>query len=104
MSLEHQNPDLDRILAVLVVGIPSAILSMLGAAAYFLTKDDPAIKTKQFIGGVILSGFTGGLACAFLLQSGIHPELAAVSASAIGSAGIKGYEWLLQRTKDVSDK
>lgn len=96
--------DLDKIVGALIVGVPSAILSMVGAGAYFMTKDDPAIKTKQFIGGVVLSGFTGGLTCAFLLQSGLHPEVAAVAGSVIGSTGIKGYEWLLQKSKNISDK
>lgn len=98
------NQDLDRIVAVLIVGIPSAILSMIGAGAYFMTKDDPAIKTKQFIGGIVLSGFTGGLTCALLLQSGLHPEVAAVVGSVIGSTGIKGYEWLLQRSKNATNR
>lgn len=91
------NQELERILAGLSVGIPSAVMAMLGALGYQMTKDDPKINTKQLVGIMILAGFTGGITCAFLMQTGLHPELAAVTASAIGSGGVKGYEWLLKR-------
>jgi uncharacterized membrane protein (DUF441 family) len=91
------NHELDRIMAGLSVGVPSAIMAMLGALGYHLTKDDPQINTKQLVGIMILAGFTGGITCGFLMQTGLHPELAAVTASAIGSGGVKGYEWLLKR-------
>lgn len=96
------SEQLDKIVAGLVIGVPSALLAMLGAFAHYMSKDDPSIKTKQLVGAVLLSGFTGLLACALLLQLGLNPMLCACVASVIGSTGSKGYDWMVQKAQDSS--
>lgn len=84
--------------------LPAVCGAVLGWVGHAMVKDDPTMNTKRFVGGVMLSAFTGGCACILLQSMGFPPPLSAVLASAIGSSGIKGYEWLIQRSRSSADK
>lgn len=95
------HDQIDKALGTWIAGVPAACMAALGWIGFHLSKDDPKMNTKQFVGGVILASFTGGITCILLENTGLHPEIAAVIASAVGSSGIKGYEWLIQRAKNT---
>ena len=92
--------ELSKATQLLIEAAPSATGAILGFIGHALVKDDPRMNKKRFVGGVMLSAFTGGCVCIILEQMGFPPPVASVVASAIGSSGIKGYEWLLQHSKE----
>lgn len=98
------SDELQRIVDAVASAVPSACFAALGWIAHHLALGKARMSWRKFLGGVMLAGFTGGATCALLLQSGIHPELAAIIASVIGSNGSRGYEWLVQRSKDSINK
>lgn len=98
------TPEFDKQWQVWIAAIPTAIMAALGWIGFHLSKDDPKLNTAKFVGGVVLSSFTGGAICILLQETGIHPNVASVVAAAVGSSGIKGYEWLVSRAENASLK
>lgn len=98
------HEDANRIFEVWITALPAACGAVLGWVGHNLVKDDPNMNTKKFAGGVMLAAFTGGCVCLLLENMGFPSPMASVIASAIGSSGIKGYEWLVQKSQDRGDK
>ena len=98
------NENFDHAFSSWISAMPAVCGAILGWVGHSMVKDDPAMNTKRFVGGVMLSAFTGGCACILLQSMGFPPPLAAVLASAIGSTGVKGYEWLIIKAKDTASQ
>lgn len=98
------HDEASRVFRLWLEALPAGCGAVLGWVGYNLVKEDPKMNTRKFAGGVMLAAFTGGCICLLLESMNFPSTLASVIASAIGSSGIKGYEWLLQRSKDTSDR
>lgn len=98
------TPEIDKQWDIWIAAVPTGIMAALGWIGFHLSKDDPKINTAKFVGGILLSSFTGGAICILLQETGLHANISAVVAAAIGSSGIKGYEWLVARAENASSR
>lgn len=100
-----QDFDLERaahIIASILKG--PAMLGMLGYIGLTLSKDDPTIKTKKFVGGVIVSGFVGYCTAKILAANGFDAVTAGTIAAMLGSQGPAGLQILSAKIKTLLSK
>lgn len=95
-----EDKDLDALFKL----IPSILASAMGWLGYQLSKAQPGLSLRQWVGGVILSGFTGAMTFALLSHIGWDYWTASFISSAIGSSGLRGYEWIVDKLFSLIDK
>lgn len=64
-----------------------------------LTSNEPKIVVRNFVGGLLLSGFIGWIGSVFLMSIGFPGQIAGSMAAVLGASGLKGYEFLLYRVQ-----
>jgi hypothetical protein len=80
------------------IGVP-IMLACFGYIGFSLSKDDPDLTTKRFVGGVITAGFVAWGVNTLLLSLGTGPDFASVCGAVIGSQGPAGAYLLVNKVK-----
>lgn len=105
MSSSMQDFDFERALHIVVSVLKGpAMLGMLGYIGLTLSKDDPTIKTKKFVGGVIVSGFVGYCTAQILSVNGFDAITSATVAAMLGSQGPAGLQIISTKLKAILSK